>query len=51
MYVDSGIQVDTLSRIGNSHYWMTNDFEHDGVHGPSVFPHLLELARQRGDLA
>jgi pimeloyl-ACP methyl ester carboxylesterase len=51
MYVDSGMQVDTLSRIGASHYWMTNDFEHDGVHGPSVFPHLLELARDRGDLA
>ncbi|MCI1983802.1 MAG: alpha/beta hydrolase [Bifidobacteriaceae bacterium] len=50
MYVDSGIQVDTLSRIGSSHYWMTNDFEHDGVHGPDVFPHLLRLARDRGDL-
>lgn len=50
MYVDSGIQVDTLSRIGNSHYWMTNDFEHDGVHGASVFPHLYQLALERGDL-
>lgn len=50
MYVDSGIQVDTLSRIGNSHYWMTNDFEHDGVHGGFVFPHLYQLALERGDL-
>lgn len=51
MYVDSGIQLDTLSHVTSSHYWVTNDFEHDGVHGPKVFPHLLELARDRGDLS
>lgn len=50
MYVDSGIQLDTLSRIGSSHYWVTNDYEHDGVHGSNVFAHLLELAASRGDL-
>ncbi|MDK6971396.1 proline iminopeptidase, partial [Escherichia coli] len=31
MYVDSGLQLDTLSRVGNSHAWVTNEFEHDGA--------------------
>ena len=50
LYVDSGLQLDTLSRIGNSHYWVTNEFEHDGVHGGIVFRHLFGEARDRGDL-
>ena len=41
MYVDSGLQFDTLSRVGRSHYWTTNEFEHDGVHGSVVFKHCL----------
>lgn len=50
MYVDSGLQLDTLSRVGNSHAWVTNEFEHDGLHGNKVFKHLFEEARDRGDL-
>ncbi|MBS5559977.1 MAG: alpha/beta fold hydrolase [Bifidobacterium longum] len=50
MYVDSGLQLDTLSRVGNSHYWTTNEFEHDGLHGPLVFKHLYDEALNRGDL-
>ena len=50
MYVDSGMQLDTLSRVGNSHYWTTNEFQHDGVHGSVVFKHLYEEALNRGDL-
>ncbi|NEG54706.1 alpha/beta fold hydrolase [Bifidobacterium platyrrhinorum] len=50
MYVDSGLQLDTLSRVGNSHYWTTNEFEHDGLHGPVVFRHLWDEALNRGDL-
>ena len=50
MYVDSGLQLDTLSRIGRSHYWTTNEFEHDGVHGSVVFRHLFDEALNRGDL-
>ncbi|TPF97298.1 proline iminopeptidase [Bifidobacterium sp. UTCIF-39] len=51
MYVDSGMQLDTLSRIGNAHAWVTNEFEHDGVHhGTTVFRHLYEEALYRGDL-
>ncbi len=51
MYVDSGLQLDTLSRIGNSHYWVTNEFEHDGLHGDAVFRHIYQEALDRGDLA
>ncbi len=51
MYVDSGMQLDTLSRVGTSHAWVTNEFEHDGNHGTEVFKHLYEEALGRGDLA
>ena len=50
MYVDSGLQLDTLSRVGASHAWVTNEFEHDGLHGDAVFKHLFEEALNRGDL-
>ncbi|PJM74932.1 alpha/beta fold hydrolase [Bifidobacterium simiarum] len=50
MYVDSGMQLDTLSRIGRSHAWVTNEFEHDGVHGSTVFGRLYREALERGDL-
>ena len=50
MYVDSGLQLDTLSRVGNSHAWVTNEFEHDGLHGSVVFKHLFNEALNRGDL-
>ena len=50
LYVDSGLQLDTLSRVGNSRAWVTNEFEHDGLHGNKVFKHLLDEARDRGDL-
>ena len=50
LYVDSGLQLDTLSRVGRSHAWVTNEFEHDGLHGSKVFSHLFEEARDRGDL-
>jgi len=50
MYVDSGLQLDTLSRVGNSHAWVTNEFEHDGLHGSVVFKCLFDEALNRGDL-
>ena len=50
MYVDSGLQLDTLSHVGASHAWVTNEFEHDGLHGSEVFRHLYEEALNRGDL-
>lgn len=50
LYVDSGLQLDTLARVGASHAWVTNEFEHDGLHGERVFRRLLDEARDRGDL-
>lgn len=50
MYVDSGLQLDTLSRVGNSHAWVTNEFEHDGARSGNVFQHLYDEALSLGDL-
>ena len=50
LYVDSGMQLDTLSRVGASHPWVTNEFEHDGLHGSKVFAHLYREALNQGDL-
>lgn len=51
LYVDAGLQLDTLDRVSASHAWVTNEFEHDGLHGDRVFKHLLDEARDCGDLA
>ena len=51
MYVDSTMQLDTLERVGSSHAWVTNEFEHDGLHGSVVFKHLFDEALNRGDLS
>lgn len=50
MYVDSQLQLDTLSRVGNSHAWVTNEFEHDGLRTGDVFSRLYTQALERGDL-
>ncbi|KFI92062.1 proline iminopeptidase [Bifidobacterium scardovii] len=51
MYVDSTLQLRTLSNIGHSHAWVTNEYEHDGIHTGHVFQHLINEALNRGDLA
>ncbi|GAB3398779.1 alpha/beta fold hydrolase [Humibacter soli] len=48
MYVDSGLQLETANAVGNLQAWVTNEFEHDGVHRSQVFPRLVELVAQRG---
>jgi pimeloyl-ACP methyl ester carboxylesterase len=48
MFVDSGLQRDTLSRVGNSRAWITNEYEHDGIGDARTFPRLRELVRNRG---
>lgn len=48
MYVDSGLQLDTLSRLGGSHAWVTNEYEHDGIGDPRVLRRLRELVRDAG---
>ncbi|KFI39850.1 proline iminopeptidase [Bifidobacterium actinocoloniiforme DSM 22766] len=50
MYVDRELQLDTLSRLGNSHAWITSEYEHDGLHQSGMFSKLLRLALERGDL-
>ena len=48
MYVDAGLQLETLSRIGSSQYWVTNEFEHDGIGSGRTFTALRGLVRDRG---
>lgn len=47
LYVDAGLQLDTLARTGNSQYWVTNEFEHDGISNARVLRRLRELVRDR----
>ena len=51
MYVPCELSLKTLEGLGSSHAWVTNEFQHDGVHGDVVFRHLLREASERGDLA
>ncbi|MGX1702719.1 alpha/beta fold hydrolase [Microbacterium sp. NPDC055357] len=48
MFVDAHLQLDTLSRIGASQYWVTNEFEHDGIGSGRTFTTLREMVRARG---
>ena len=50
LYVDSSLQLDTLSRVGASHAWITNEYEHDGLARGPVLEHLLGEALAAGDL-
>ncbi len=48
VFVDEGLQRDTLARLGNSRAWVTSEFEHDGIGSGRVFTHLREMVRDRG---
>jgi hypothetical protein len=48
MYVDSELQLDTASRVGNVQAWVTNEYEHDGLSAERVFNRLTELVRSVG---
>jgi pimeloyl-ACP methyl ester carboxylesterase len=48
MFVDAQLQLDTLSRVGSSKAWVTNELEHDGIGSGRVLTHLRELVRDRG---
>ncbi|MGP4014379.1 alpha/beta fold hydrolase [Saccharopolyspora sp. 5N708] len=43
MYVDSGLQLQTADAVGNLRAWVTNEYEHDGLDGDRVLPHLMRL--------
>jgi len=48
MYVDAGLQLDTLSRVTGSQYWVTNEYEHDGIGSGHTLTRLRELVGDRG---
>lgn len=48
MYVDAGLQLETLKGVGNSQYWVTNEYEHDGIGSGRTLTRLRELVRDRG---
>lgn len=48
MYVDAGLQLETLEGVGNSQYWVTNEYEHDGISSGRTLTRLRELVRDRG---
>jgi hypothetical protein len=48
MYVDAGLQLQTLSGVGNSQYWVTNEYEHDGIGSGRTLTRLRDLVRDRG---
>ena len=49
MYVDAGLSLETAAAVGNLDYWITNEFEHDGIRqSPSVFQRLVSLVNEKG---
>jgi len=49
VYVERAISEATARRIPSLDVWLTNEYEHDGIHadGKRVFGRLLDLARRR----
>ncbi|MDR1430804.1 MAG: alpha/beta hydrolase [Propionibacteriaceae bacterium] len=48
LYVDVDIQQATLRRLGNAGYWVTNEYEHDGLASGKVFGELYRMLAERG---
>ena len=48
MYVDSDLQRRTAARIGNLQIWITNEYEHDGLHHERVLERLRTMIDERG---
>jgi pimeloyl-ACP methyl ester carboxylesterase len=48
LYVDSGLQLQTLAQIGNTRGWVTNEHEHDGLrNAPAVLERLFDMGAGR----
>ncbi len=47
MYVDAGLSLETAKHVGNTHAWVTNEFEHDGLHGSEVAEKLFGYTEER----
>ncbi|WP_255946969.1 alpha/beta fold hydrolase [Streptomyces odontomachi] len=51
MYVDADLQLRTAAEVGNVHTWVTNEYEHDGIHEDArVFSRLMGMLRDTGQL-
>ncbi|MEO6201080.1 MAG: alpha/beta fold hydrolase [Cryobacterium sp.] len=48
MYVDSGLSRATAAEVGGITAWITNEFEHDGLHGSVVAERLFTMLDERG---
>ena len=48
LYVDSGLQLQTIERVGNARAWVTNEHEHDGLRSaPAVLERLFDMGAGR----
>jgi proline iminopeptidase len=47
MYVDAGLSLDTCGRVGGLHAWVTNEYEHDGLHRGDVGERLFDALEVR----
>ncbi|MCI2239566.1 alpha/beta hydrolase [Paenibacillus sp. TRM 82003] len=48
VFVDAGLQWDTLAAVGSSRHWTTNEHEHDGIRDGTVFRRLRNMVRDVG---
>jgi len=49
MYVDVGFSTETKDLVGNLHFWVTNEYEHDGIRQDvKVTQRLISLVSERG---
>ena len=47
MYVDAQLSLDTAARVGSANAWVTNEYEHDGVHHDGVAERLFSALERR----
>ena len=47
LYVDAGLSLDTAARVPGLNAWVTNEYEHDGVHHDGVAERLFTALEHR----
>lgn len=47
MYVDAALSLETVDRVGGLNAWVTNEYEHDGVHHDGVAERLISALEYR----
>ena len=50
MFVEREYSLETIGQVGNIRYWLTSEFEHNGLslHGEVIFDKLISLNRRGG---